>query len=929
MKRFLNTFFLSLCVVVAFVLFYLTRATIAMPGASSKFLASTLFPGAFAHQPTYLLDAVVFHGLGKICSESAFLTGVSIFTAMVGALLVLLILRSLQTMVQMAICDSIENTPEERAQARADRTLIKRFSTCFFAPLAMLAFPLWVMATRPIDGQLTLLVTTLIFWLSLVLRRSYAEALEQNLQLSSGVNVILGINFFLMAFVLLLSPSLLVVLLLPFALSSRVFILVSFENRMTQLLWAFMGLALGAFAALFFFALGWYPIFCTTASTSWGVLWATHFQSGLKALPTIIQSFEAIAGWVFYLLNVALFLGSFPRAFYKAFTPVIGQFCILASWVFVFAGWPSPFWMSMIEPNPVASFGMILLVLNTALLVASWLRNWLDVNIHRSTYVKYRWMTLMIAFPSLFLLGGACYFFTPDAACHHANDALREAWTAVDQALPQHSQVWLNPANNCEELIVQRYVDGKALVPITAPTQQLKTLTINGKTWETLVKEDVLLAPLAAIGDAPLIAYLQHSTWGEHIFVGDPYRFHQDAIITIANTLSATPFAQTALGQRTLQSFSSLTARQLANAALTQPPHQALATYRKALQYDPENKGLILSIANFAADGFDVTEEEIARATTVYNEFPHLENPSLKEREAFEERYGFVRSHAFDSAHRSAHFTAGIEIEGCIENLIYLYQTSPTSLSLHERLYALLYMSEADALKVLQRDVPMGAESEKYFRELECFLLLHMQTPQSLALYEQHRRRFETTSLRGGSYIKKLYDIRVNTPSFDLRSKEIVTFYHRDKVIAYAIYYVNYLLANNRLDEATDFLTAFDVHEALSKQPLFNQYLSRRLVEAWTPQDPEKAKQLLASWLFSNPQQPILWTLYLQRLVDSPRYDQAVQDCLSHYPLHPLATQAFAAKCTQTYGEDVAQRYLDTVQKAQQIDARNAPHAHR
>lgn len=928
MKRYLNTFFLSLCVIVAFVLFYMTSATLAMPGASAKFLASTLFPSVLDHQPCYLLDAVLFHGVESFFSGGSLLTGVRILTASIGALIVLLVLRSLQTMIYLAVCDGIDNTPEEKAQARADRVFVKRFTTCFFAPLVMVAFPLWVMATRPMDGQFTVLLLTLLFWLSLILRSQYETALEYNEQLPSYVNPLLALTFGLLTFLFMLSPSLLVVLILPFCLSSRVFILVHFENRMTQMMWALMGILIGAFMALAFFALGWYPLFCSNATLSWGLLWATQFQSGLKALPTVIQSFESIAGWVFFLLNAALFLGSFPRAFYKAFSPLLGQFCILASWGFVFAGWPSSFWMSMIEPDPIASFGMILLVLNTALVVASWLRNWLDMNLRRSTREKYQWATLIVAFPSLLLLGGSLYFFTPNATCTLANDALRKVWSTVDFSLPTKPQMWLNPSDDCEEFIVQRYVDEKPLFPLASPTQNLNKISIAGKLWETLVQEDPLLQELAAIGDAPLITYLQYSSWRTDVFVGDPYRFHRENVVDIAKTLATTPFAQTTLGERTVKEFYSLAALQLANEAAGKAAPEALEMFRQATQYDPENKGVILSVASFANEGYAVSEEEIARATTVYNEFPYLENPSLKERAQFEKRYGYVRSPSFDAAHRSAHFNSGIETEACLENLVRLYKVAPHTLSLDERLYALLHMPEADALEVMQRTILSGQEELLFFRELECFLLLHIHTPGAQALYERHRHRFEITALRG-SYVKKLYEVTPGSPSFEILSEKIVTFYHRDKVIAYAFYYVNYLLSKDRLQEATDFLTAFDVHENLSRQPLFNQYLLRRLVEAWTPQDPVKAQQLLAAWLFSNPQQPVLWTLYLQRLTDPEQLQKAVHECLSYYPLHPLATQLFAKDCAQRLGDDIAQRYLDSVQNAQHIDARNAPHAHR
>lgn len=932
MKRYLNTFFLSLCVFVAFVIFYITSATTAIPGTSAQFLTSVLHPGVFEYLPQYPLDAVLYHHTTHIFPCENILLGVRIVAALIGSLIVLLILRSLQTVITMAVCDTIENTDEEREQVCVDRTLVKRLSTCVFAPLAMVGFPLWVMATRPMDGHATVLLVTLLFWLSLVLRGSYTVALERNEQLSIKENSLITIIFFLLTFILMLSPTLLIILLLPLGLTGRVFFLVYFEHRSTQLMWAAMGLVMGAFFALMFYALAWIPLFYPTNEAHWGLLWATYFQSSLKSLPTVIHSFETIASWVFYLLNVALFLGTFPRAFYKVFTPLFGQFCILASWGFVFLGWPSSFWMSMIEPDPIATSGMILLILNTSLVVASWARNWLDANAFCPIRKKYIKAFLMCAIPALFFFIASIYFFTNDASCHLANTALNNAWANVHLRLTDKEQLWLNPTEGCESLLLERCLAKRPLTPLTNPTQHLQQINLDGKPWEVVANEDVLLKELATIGDAPLTIYLEHSQWGNEVFIGDPYYNHHENMIAIAKFLTTTPFAKTTLGQRTVRDCYRTAAIQLANAAVDMPPIEALNALRTAYQYDPTNKGIILSIASFANEGYMVSNEETNRATTVYNELPHLEKPSFLERAKFEKQYGLVRTPAFDTARRLAHFNAGITTNACLQNLIKLYTETPQVLSLDERLYAMLHMDEPEAFKVLLREIrasdasSLAIEEEMYFRELECFLLRYIHTPNALTLYKENQQRFN--NLRT-SYVPKLYEVSADSLSFSILSEKIVSFYHRDQHLAYALYYVNYLLAKDRLNEATDFLTSFDVHESLIKRPLFNQYLSRLLVEAWTPKNPEMAQKLLASWLFSNPEQPVLWTLYLQRITDTELLKKSIRECLRYYPMHPLATRLFADECRIRYGEDVAQRYLNSIQQAQQHDARNAPHAHR
>jgi hypothetical protein len=252
-------------------------------------------------------------------------------------------------------------------------------------------------------------------------------------------------------------------------------------------------------------------------------------------------------------------------------------------------------------------------------------------------------------------------------------------------------------------------------------------------------------------------------------------------------------------------------------------------------------------------------------------------------------------------------------------------------LSLEERLYVLLHLTKEEVYPIVQRENrlpdPLRKKEEALlFRELEAFLLLHIYSPEAMQLYETRQHLFGNSKT---SYISQLYRVKKTSASFGILSEKIVTFYHRDKHIAYALYYVRYLLEAGRLQEATDFLTAFDVREALAKQPLFNQYLLRTLAEAWLKVDAGKAHQLLNTWLSADPKQPHLWTFYLRQLNDDDIRQKAVRECLRSYPMHPVATRLFFESCLTQYGQAIAQRYLDSVNAAQKNNTRTAPHAHR
>lgn len=941
MKQYLNILFLVISFVVSFLFFFFTSATVVIPGTSAQFLATSLFPGVLESVPAYPLDAVVYHGFMTLLPSTWIMVGVRFLMALTGACIVILILRSLQLMILLAVCDSVENSPQELQQARLDRQVVKRIVTCVFTPLVMVAFPLWVLATRPVGGQLTVLVVMIFFWISLFLRQQYATALERGEQLPSSMNVSIAGAFFCFAVLLMLSPMLLVILILPLVLSGRVFTLIHFENRMTHLFWAMGGLLVGALVAMFFFAKAWVPLYCPTTEASWGLLWLSYFQDAFNALPMVIQSFNQMAAWVFYLLQVVLFLGTFPKAFYKAFTPIFGQICILVTWGFVFVGWPSSFWEAMIEPSPIATFGMIVLLLNTSLLVSSWMRNWLDVHVHEKFQKKCQFMVLLAGGSALVLTGGMVYCYGADAACLRANEALHSAWSSKDFELSDRVQTWLNPSADCYELIVHRTARGLPLTPITMPTRHLDKIVLQGKPWAVASEEDVLLKELATIGDAPLTQYLEHSQWSSDIFIGNPYHLQSAALVKRVEHLRETNFAQTILGKRMILDLYRRAAVQLANVAVGLPPKEALQALRLATHYDVENKGVALSLAALQDEGMLITPEEKNRAITIYNEFPHLKKPSREERSAFEHRYGAVRTPAFTTARRLTHIASGAMQSQCLDNLRAIYQKTPHVLSLNERLYILLQMDQKEAFEVLKlRDIAsLDGEAEEYFlREVELFLLLHIHQPLAWELYQLYHHRlskaFSKSALLQASPVVKLYgeNVSLGASVFNKLSEEIISFYSRDHIFAYAYYYVDFLINNGELEKATDFLSSFDVRESLKASPLLGEMLSKRLVDAWLEKEPSQACQLLSAWLFSEPNQPLLWTCYLSYLHDYGQPEdlqKAFRTCLSYHPLHVTATHYFAEWCQQQYGETVAQRYRESILKAQQTDARMAPHAHR
>lgn len=928
MQRYLSRCLLFVGFLVAVSVYLLTGAFVPYPGASSSFLAATLFP-TMGETFAYPLDALCFHWIAQWVPATSYFFWVQFFCALCCGLGVALMLSFAQITVDTANFDSNENNERERLRAQVDRTRIKRYITLFSIPLAVTIFPFWVMGTRPLEGCISMLLAMASLWFGLNLRRRYAVLLEYARQLQVRDFVFIGICFYLMALLLALAPSLALATILPFLFSSRVFVVVHFRNRVPAALCALGGIFLALLSALLLYGV-YCKVFFPLVTQSSIALWATHVQSGIMDIIAHMQQLEGACVTILYALGAAIFFESFPRAFYKAFTPVIGQFSILIMCALPFIGWPTEYWSGLTEMDPFSGLAFIFIFLNVMVMVASWARNWLDVHAHW-TYRKTRLGALaIIALPLLPLATYNTIYFAKEARADLAQPAMETSYEILSSVLPKHEVTWVTPAMKGENILLARYVDNLTIHPLLQSTITLDAILLDGMSSAQALAADPLLKETYTLGNAAFVQYLMHSEWADKLLIGDLFNQQTETLIRLVDAVKEQAFSSTYCGQRWIQQLRSLVALQSVREAIAMPPsEEMLEKLRQAVRLDPENQAAPLSIEYLRTKGLVVTQEEFLRSRAISELNTWLLAPNVAQAERFEASYGPVLTAGFNVVHRLRHLLSGVDVTACLDSMKHLYRETPEELSLDERLFVLVHLSPEEALPLLDR-----ASTTK--DEIVCYLLDHLHTPESIALYEKNRDRFEykdrpssALDQRSVSYVTQFYGKNV-TFSVDYLSRNIKSFYSRDGEFSYGLYYVKYLISRGAIEEAYSFITDFYVRPKLEKQPLFKLYLSRLVLKAWIEADPQKAFETTQLWLSSDPLQPLLWTLHLQNpaMNDAQRLN-AAQSCLSYYPQHPVATRLFADHLQQTYGEEIANRYLATVELANQRDKRTAPHAHR
>lgn len=880
----------------ALTVYLLTAAFVPYPGISTDYLASLCFPGAGSGLGTYMLDEWIAYCAVHAGSPDGVIFRTTLLSAACGALLISLLFLAVKSGVRLSCLDLTGIRNHELARAERDIVFIMRVAGTGAVLAGLAALPIWAMSTRLLPGAVTTCVGMAFLSLAIGLRRLCAEDVLDGALPTLGRKAMMGAVFGLAVFIGTLSPMMLPVAIVGILFGGWVLILPRIEGRLSYFPWIFGGSALGIAASIGVSA-AWHAVFDPQTALSPALVWARDLAGAASLLTGMVLHFEGAAPLVLFAAATALFFGTFPRAFLRFGTPVIGQIGILALVVLSIVQWPEDFWALLSEPSPLTVLGMVFVTMLFALLVGSWAKSWLDV--HLRWQISRAYGTVICA--AVLLYGSAALLQVWVNAADGAGISARQALTPIremmSQLLPDGCTVWIDPPQNASLFLVHRYADGNPVCPIRNIDQQFARLQLKGKPSAACCAEDPVLAELAAVGGAPLMQYLRFSDWGKEVLCGSPAATHAAQVEAVASRVAVTSFGRTVVGKRFVRALSRRAAVAYAAQAFNCPDAEAEPLLRRAKTLDPENLGVLLSLGALAESGRPADRTDTLAAIDTVEKNPWLRAPTVAQAEAFELRYGPVRSETFRAAKRLRKFLENPEDN--VAAVVEAYRTAPERLSGREQLIALLNLTEPEILAGFEGRDPSRAEIEAYL----CF---HLRTERA----QEYYKRCELL-LKDNDALSVLYRNRGRLSSDRLHEKAYA-FFSRDGYFPYAYVYLVGLLQTDDLTEAIRFVSGFSFREALAEQPCLAEDLRIRVLNFTGKTNLPQAMTLARDWLHKEPLQPRIWSFLLAHSAEqgSEACRADVRACLRHYPLHPAASDAFAADLRTRHGEEAARRWL-------------------
>lgn len=887
---------------IALAFYLLTAAFVPYPGVSTDYLTAACFPMSGGSLGAYKLDEWVVYHVIQLAGPSNLVTWTTIFSACCGALVVSLLFLAVKSGVRLSCLDLTGIRDHELARAEQDIVFISRIAGIGTAVVALVALPIWVMGTRILPGILTACVGMAMLSLAIGLRRFCAEDVQNGAWPTVGRQVMMGAVFGLAVFLGTLSPTMIPVALAGILFGGWVLVLPQIEGRLSYFPWIAGGLVLGILASIGVSA-AWNSCYGEPSTLSPILLWAQGLKGIAVTLVAMVMTFEGVAPLVFFVATVALFIGTFPRAFTHFGTPIVGQISILALLVLCFARWPGDFWVLLSEPTPLAILGMVMMLLILGLLLASWARNWLDV--HTSWKLSKAYLAVAVTGAIGFgfvALCQACQNASAGAGLS-ARRALSPIREMMSNILPEDCRVWIAPPKNASIFLIHRYASGNPVLPIKDIGKTTELIVLKGKSFADCCLTDEVLAELATVGGAPLVQYLRFSDWGEEILFGSPASKHAAQVESIAALVADMPFGKTPVGKQFIQALGRQAAMSYAAQALQCDDVAAEPLLRKAQLLDPENLGVRLSIGALEIPGRPVTRKDRLAATLVLEENAWLRAPTLRQTESFEALYGPVRTKTFHAATRLRKFLETPESN--LESIKVAYLKDPEAISERERVLALLTLTEDEILASFEKREPS-------FAELESYLCFHLRTEKAMACYKKYLSLLGNNDAMGVLYHNR------GTRASDRLHEKAYAFFARDGHFPYAYLYVLGLLEEGDTATAEKFVSGFSFRESLAERPCLMEELRVRVLEAIWAKDQAAAIACARAWLHTDKKQPRIWTRLL-RYLSVAQPDQLlldVRNCLVHYPSHAKASAALADHLTLRYGETAAARWTQSVQRA-------------
>ena len=921
LKRHGVNLFWTVGIFVVALLFYVgTSAFTPYPGLSAEYFSAICYPGSAPDILTAPLDTIVFRSLATLLPYDHLTLFVGLIYAAIGAGIVACLFRCAIATSRHACVDLTGIRDNELDRALFAISHVSFETGIATALLALATLPIWAIATRPYPQALTALAVTCMITFALEFRWRSTQCYLLSRLPEARHCILLALTYAFIAFITFTQPELAPVSLFAFVLASGIFLRNEAEGRGAYLLSAGAGLVVGLLLSIAVTA-GWAHVLnAAQMPLPNGVaLWGQHFMTGLLGLVPRFTAFEGLAPLIIFLSAAALFFGCFPHAYLKFGSPIIGQVACVGLLIAMLLQWPESAWELFCEPDAMSLVAGFMLTLCIGVLFGSWLHTGFGERVHWSR-AKFRLIALLLTFA----FSGSLAIYSaiknaPAASGLPARTAMHTIAPLLDELVPETATLWMTHHPDTLGIVARRYISGR---PIQPQAETFSTLTPASLDHHPFLKNvaasDPLIRNLTQVGVEPLRQYLLATAPELGILKQLPPRKTSTNTAQAAKLLKETTLGETAIGNHCTLLLNQLAAREHAACAIGAEPEAAATHLRLAHALDPENPSIPLSLAALEHEGVAITQAERNAARDVLEARPELRQPSEQTALLFEHRYGPVRAPGFCSASRLRRFQLG-NAPAVLAEILALYRTDPSQLSRPERAVAILHLPADEVAQLL-------AQNTLSETDWELFFCLYPNHPKTDELYQQNKRFFSDNDALYTLFREKNSRLRERI------ADKMQSFFLRDGTFAYALYYVNALLAENKLEEAVKFVGGFNVRERLAKTPALAQELSCRVLESLIKENPTRARTVCEGWLRSEPRQYRLWTYILSKdLPPSSDPESEIKTCLRYYPLHPVATARYAEIIEKDLGVEVANRYRDAVKKATEEGSclQKDTHAHR
>ncbi len=875
---------------VALTVYLLTACYVPFPGLSSTYATELLIADAPKAVASHL-DLLFFSFLTQWATSASAFRWVVIAHAILGALTVTGLFRLAVAGVRLACVDG--NALEQEFPLRARREL-RRISLLVglgVALLGMVALPLWTMATRPMPEMLLTVLSVGVLTLTFGLRWRGAAYYLLNEGNPIVLQALTFCVFALAAFLPFQQPLLLPVSMVSILLGGWLLIKRDLEHRLVYFVIGFLGIGAGVLLSILVEWM-WVQRFMPEGKIQAVTLWG---MQAAQILPTIMAgffNFESAAALILFVASAALFFGTFPVAYLQFGRGFVGQFTILVLLGLVCLQWPQAFAETFYEPTALITVGTLFLLLLVGLLFGSWARAWYDS--HTRLKPRFSNRIVMAFLAGCFGCVAALLFwlFMPSAASGFAQPSLEKLWASLDTTLPTPCTYWWKPETRHAGMLLYRQQQGTPIRLLGLPSTNLKTVVDEQSSLET---------SLYALSPHAFATYCV-SARPSATQIGALSSAHAETLEAAAKTLDEHFFGKTLLGERLVKDLQAQAARAYVTRASMVDAQTAAPLLRHAHQLDPENKSATLGIGALIHENLAISEEERLAATMLIESERTFREPTPEVAIALAKQYGPVRSLPFVSADR-LHRLRTLDAQKGLETICALYRQAPNTLSARERQIAVLFLPEAEAGALLLQGRPSG-------EELRLYLCAYPWTKDSMALWE----KYHETVLEEADGLSVLLRTKAEGTRRQLLDRAH-TFFLRDKHFAYALFYVNGLIEDDRLADAVSFVSGFNVLGRLKTSPYSLEELRLQVARALYAQpnaDLDAATRTLEGWLFTDPNQPRLWSFYLsQRTGTDPL---VARRCLQLYPFHAGAIEYAKAAMSP---EDAAQ-YANTMTVARE-----------